>query len=765
MLTSKLINALQERRYRRRNRSNAQRLDGHFDGVIHDHLYGWCCDAANFSKRLVVEIITDDGSVYEASADRFRQDLMDAGYGDGAYSFYVPIKAINKNGNGQSVRARVKGADRDLPNSPIFIDIRADDKSNEDIDLYQASQHSPFNRLENFPIVVKPRVLICAGVPCSDIGGGQRSAQLARAFHARGWEVIYTYLYPAIDTSTKTVIAAETPSYTLFQDVYGNHNPQHWLSFLRASDVVCVELPHTDYIQLMERSKERGIHIVYEIIDDWETSLGGEWYVAGNNARAIALADLNTYTANILRPNQWANTALTPNAVDLEVFDPYKLYAQPNDLPKNGGPIFLYFGSLYGEWFWWEALVAAAELLPGANFVLIGHAPSDVPQRSNIYYIGGKTNEELPAYLQASDFAICPFKPGRIAESVSPIKVFEYISMHKVTIASGTTDVIGYPGLYFASTEVEFARLCNEAISAPKDVKPIVYDEFAVENSWHNRIEKILMELEQSLKSISWAPLHLPKPRVKPLASIIILCYNNKEIIGRSIASIANKFSRDEVEIIIVDNQSSDGSQETLKNISGIRLFTNEKNGCSSGRNIGLKHAQGDYIAFLDSDQYVCGRSWLTDPIDILRNFHQVGAVGWAAGWFNAKGGAGPIAEYLPNKGRSVSYQQRNFRLDVGYLGTGGMVMRKSDVIKIGLFDEYYDPTCFEDTDWSLRIKKEGLWLAYHRSPTLIHQAHQTTEANGSNSSYATLFNRNEQYFRNKFSNEADLWAPIWAGS
>ena len=771
MINSKLISIIKERRSIWKYKNKIKRFDGYLDGTIKNHLYGWCCDTKNFNERLVVEFITDDGSVREVYADRFRQDLFDAGYGDGCYSFYIPIDAITKNKNVKSISARIKGTQEYLKNSPINIistqlesstESNVLDDHNECINLHNSSKNSVFNKIENFPLVVKSRIIICAGVPCSDIGGGQRSAQLARAFHARGWDVIYTYLYPAVDTTINEIIPADTPDYTIFQDVFGNHSSQFWLSFLRSSDVLWVELPHNDYIDLMKRAKMRDINIVYEIIDDWETSLGGEWYSAGNNARAVEIADISTYTAKVLEPKQWANKFLCPNAVDLEVFDPYKLYAEPNDLPKNGGPIFLYFGSLYGEWFWWEALVAAATMLPSANFVMIGHAPSHVPQMPNIFYIGGKSNEELPMYLQASDFAICPFKPGRIAESVSPIKIFEYLAMHKPTIISGTTDVIGYPATFFASTESEFAEICNNLILNNNKYSPTVFDEFVVENSWHNRIEQVLIEIEKISKSISWAPLQLPQTRNKPFVSIIILCYNNEKIITRVIDSIANKFSKNEVEIIVIDNQSSDGSQDLLKNMKGIKLFINDKNGCSSGRNIGLKHAQGDYIAFLDSDQYVCGRSWLTDPIAILENFPQIGAVGWAAGWFSSQGSAGPIAEYMPKKGKNSLYQLRNFRLDVGYLGTGGMVVRKNDVIRIGEFDEYYDPTCFEDTDWSLRIKKEGLWLAYHRSPTMIHQAHQTTEANNQSSFYDNLFKKNERYFKNKFIKYTDLWAPVW---
>ena len=69
------------------------------------------------------------------------------------------------------------------------------------------------------------------------------------------------------------------------------------------------------------------------------------------------------------------------------------------------------------------------------------------------------------------------------------------------------------------------------------------------------------------------------------------------------------------------------------------------------------------------------------------------------------------------------------FRTDVAYLGSGGMLMKRELFEKIGGFDESYDPTCFEDTDISLKIRDAGYELAYCPYMAIMHLPHQTTDS------------------------------------
>lgn len=90
----------------------------------------------------------------------------------------------------------------------------------------------------------------------------------------------------------------------------------------------------------------------------------------------------------------------------------------------------------------------------------------------------------------------------------------------------------------------------------------------------------------------------------KPLVSVIMPVYNRKDIILNSIESVLSQ-SYENFELIIVDDASTDGTTELLKNINNdkIDVYYHEKNKDASGaRNTALENVNGDYIAYLDSD-------------------------------------------------------------------------------------------------------------------------------------------------------------------
>ncbi len=94
----------------------------------------------------------------------------------------------------------------------------------------------------------------------------------------------------------------------------------------------------------------------------------------------------------------------------------------------------------------------------------------------------------------------------------------------------------------------------------------------------------------------------------KLLISIIIPVYNAEKYIKRSLLSAQNQTYRN-LEIIIINDGSQDQSvhicQEIAKNDSRILIYSQKNEGSSSARNYGLKLATGDYVYFLDSDDYI----------------------------------------------------------------------------------------------------------------------------------------------------------------
>lgn len=97
--------------------------------------------------------------------------------------------------------------------------------------------------------------------------------------------------------------------------------------------------------------------------------------------------------------------------------------------------------------------------------------------------------------------------------------------------------------------------------------------------------------------------------------SVIVPVYNTEEFLADCLNSILNQ-TLDKIEIICVDDGSTDNSLEVLNSFAGnfnnIHVFTKENGGSGSARNLGLKHAKGEYIAFLDSDDYMIDENALS---------------------------------------------------------------------------------------------------------------------------------------------------------
>lgn len=90
------------------------------------------------------------------------------------------------------------------------------------------------------------------------------------------------------------------------------------------------------------------------------------------------------------------------------------------------------------------------------------------------------------------------------------------------------------------------------------------------------------------------------------MISVIIPAYNSAKTIRQCVQTVLNQTFKD-WELIIIDDGSKDGTFDICKSFvdSRIRVFHQENGGVSSARNLGLKIAQGDYIAFIDSDDFI----------------------------------------------------------------------------------------------------------------------------------------------------------------
>lgn len=93
-----------------------------------------------------------------------------------------------------------------------------------------------------------------------------------------------------------------------------------------------------------------------------------------------------------------------------------------------------------------------------------------------------------------------------------------------------------------------------------------------------------------------------------PLITVIVPVYNIMEYLPRCVDSICGQ-TYEKLEILLVDDGSTDGTGALCDDLAAkdarIRVFHQQNGGSSSARNLGLDHASGEYIGFVDSDDYI----------------------------------------------------------------------------------------------------------------------------------------------------------------
>ncbi|HFU3704317.1 TPA: glycosyltransferase family 2 protein, partial [Streptococcus suis] len=117
---------------------------------------------------------------------------------------------------------------------------------------------------------------------------------------------------------------------------------------------------------------------------------------------------------------------------------------------------------------------------------------------------------------------------------------------------------------------------------------------------------------------------------MKPLISIIIPNYNRGHLLMDVLDSVINQ-TYQPIEIIVIDDKSTDNSieivQKLQESIPNLFLIQQEINsGANACRNLGVAHAKGEYIAFLDSDDYFLPTK-LEKQMDIFNLYPEVGFV------------------------------------------------------------------------------------------------------------------------------------------
>jgi UDP-galactopyranose mutase len=120
-----------------------------------------------------------------------------------------------------------------------------------------------------------------------------------------------------------------------------------------------------------------------------------------------------------------------------------------------------------------DLLAALADARPDASIVIIGPVvkidPATLPLRPNLHFLGGRSYQDLPAYLSGWDVALMPFAINASTQFISPTKTPEYLAGGKPVVSTSIADVVREYGdlaaVRIAATAEDFVSACEAAMT------------------------------------------------------------------------------------------------------------------------------------------------------------------------------------------------------------------------------------------------------------------------------------------------------------
>lgn len=464
-------------------------------------------------------------------------------------------------------------------------------------------------------------------------------------------------------------------------------------------------------------------------------------------------SDLTVTTSDYLDKiieKQAKRRALIRNAGEYGHFAhrPASVYRDP-----QGRKVIGYYGAI-AEWFDQDLVEAVAKRFPDCAIMLVGADTVDAKSRlgksPNVTFIGETPYKELPYYLYGFDVCLLPFKIIPLTLATNPVKLYEYLSAGKTVVTVDLPEMKQFGNLvHVAGNADDFLSAVATSLSQPAAPESIAARQaFAKEQTWTHRVEALISYVEASSED--------------PLVSVIVVTYNNLDMTKECLASIDKYSAYSQLEIIVVDNASSDGSREFLIEWSSAapnrKLILNDDNkGFATGNNQGLAIASGEYLVMLNNDTYVTP-GWVRTLLNHLRRDSGIGLIN-------------PVTNNIGNEAKiEIAYRSMDEMLSesAGYtrrhigqtlpLRTAAFfcVMMRRDVYeRVGPLDEAFGRGFFEDDDYCRRVEQAGLRVVCAEDVFVHH--HLSASFNKlKNTERQALFDRNKAVYEAKWGK----WIP-----
>lgn len=429
----------------------------------------------------------------------------------------------------------------------------------------------------------------------------------------------------------------------------------------------------------------------------------------------------------------------------------YAYFHQAFEKAKSttGRKVIGYYGAI-AEWFNIDVIKRCAQRFVDCDIILVGNVTanrSELERYPNIQLIGEVPYTGLLEWLKRFDVCLIPFDTSTdLIKATNPVKFYEYLSAGKKVVATGIPELLPYKDqyVYLENDPDAFCDKVELCLSGNDTLADAVECfKFAQENDWDMRAEQFMKA------AVS----------IYPKISVIVLCYNQLEYTKECVKSVLEQTAYPNYELVIVDNNSTDGTANYLKQVARenahVKIVLNQDNrGFAGGNNDGIAVSDGDYIVLLNNDTVIT-RGWLTGLLKHYVNNEKAGIVG-------------PITNSIGNEAKinvsyvdiasmplfAYQYTTEHMAEEFSHSGILAMfcVMISRKVYEeIGPLDENYGIGMFEDDDYSIAVKSRGYSLIMSED-VFIHHYGTVSFKKLENEEYKKIFDTNKEYFEKKWN-------------
>ncbi|MGL5080079.1 MAG: glycosyltransferase [Microcoleaceae cyanobacterium] len=304
--------------------------------------------------------------------------------------------------------------------------------------------------------------------------------------------------------------------------------------------------------------------------------------------------------------------------------------------------------------------------------------------------------------------------------------------------------------LYHTDHFVEMAVYLEQSLSFTSKSKPLTITDWVKRFMGYCQSYGYSLNTRRLRNSSEWQDLITRiLPKQKPRVSVIIPAYNSDRFIEKAVYSVLEQ-NYEKYEVIVIDDGSTDNIDAVLQPyLDVIQSVYQHNQGAAIARNQGCQLAQGEFLAFLDSDDFFLPDK-LTEQVAIFDSNPDIDLV--QTGWFIVDSSEQPLAmltpwETIPELNLAAWVLHKCVR-------PSAMMIRRDWWEKVGGFDHRYPPT--EDLDFVLRLGLMGCRAVWLEKVYACYRQHDSNLMSG-----GERVIKNTEKIMNEFFDRPDLPAEI----